>query len=131
MQNFTPSKHQVFYLPMHVVYKESTTTKVRDASAKSSTGVSLNDTLLVGPTMHSPLIDVILRFRLHRYKQDVSSHRAYKGRQRFPPVCMEIFTKRYALSNDTSYLRCIGVLICWSSFAANMSVRVDHAHEYP
>ena len=61
---------EVFYLPMHAVYKESsTTTKVRavfDASAKSSTGVSLNDTLLVGPTIHPPLINVLLRFRSHR-----------------------------------------------------------------
>ena len=59
-----------FYLPMHAVRKEhSTTTKVRvvfDASAKSSTGISLNDTLLVGPTIHPPLIDVLLRFRSHR-----------------------------------------------------------------
>ena len=63
-------QHQVFYLPMHAVHKDSsTTTKIRavfDASAKSSSGVSLNDTLLVGPTVHPPLIDVLLRFRLHR-----------------------------------------------------------------
>ena len=62
--------HQVFYLPMHAVYKESSpTTKVRavfDASAKSSTGVSLKDTLMVGPTVHPTLIDVLLRFRQHR-----------------------------------------------------------------
>ena len=49
---------EVFYLPMHVVHKESsTTTKVRavfDASAKTSTGASLNDSLLVGPTVHPP-----------------------------------------------------------------------------
>ena len=61
---------EVFYLPMHAVRKESsTTTKLRavfDASAKSSTGVSLNATLLVGSTVHSPLVDVLLRFRLHR-----------------------------------------------------------------
>ena len=58
----------VFYLPMHAVYKAScTTTKVRavfDALAKS-TRLSLNDTLLVGPTVHLPLIDVLSRFRLH------------------------------------------------------------------
>ena len=64
------SEEDVFYLPMHAVKKEpSITTKILavfDASAKSSTGVSLNDLLLVGPTVHSPLVDVLLRFRLHR-----------------------------------------------------------------
>ncbi len=44
---------EVFYLPMHAVYKESSsTTKVHavfDASALSSSDVSLNDKLLVGP----------------------------------------------------------------------------------
>ena len=48
----------VFYLPMHVAYKSlSSTMKVRpvfDALAKSSSGVSLNDTLLVGPTLFTP-----------------------------------------------------------------------------
>lgn len=57
---------QTFYLPIHAVYKQSSlTTKVRavfDASAKSSTGVSLNDLLMVGPTIHPSLIDVLLRF---------------------------------------------------------------------
>ena len=50
-------------MPIHVVYKEaSTTTKVRavfDASAKSSSGMSLNDTLMVGPTVHSQLVDEV------------------------------------------------------------------------
>ena len=54
------------YLPMHAVYKASSSnTKVRpvfDTSAKSSTNISLNDTLLVGPTVQ---IDVLLRFRWH------------------------------------------------------------------
>ena len=62
--------NETFYLPMHVVRKEhSTTTKVRvvfDTSANSSSGVSLNDTLLVGPTIHISLTDVLLRFRFHR-----------------------------------------------------------------
>lgn len=60
---------KVFYLPMHVVGKEtSMTTKTRvdfDALAKSSSGVSLNETLMVGPTLHYTLVDVLLRFRLH------------------------------------------------------------------
>ena len=46
-----------------------TTTKLRavfDASVKSSTGVSLNDTLLVGPTVHPPLVYVLLRYRVNR-----------------------------------------------------------------
>ena len=75
----------VFYLPMHAVNKESsTTTKIRavfDASAKSSSGVSLNDLLLVGPTVHSSLIDVLLRFRLHRIAITTDVSKMYRAIQ--------------------------------------------------
>ena len=59
-----------FYLPHHAVFKESsTTTKLRvvfDASAKTTTGVSLNDTLLVGPTIQDTIFYLIIRFRFHK-----------------------------------------------------------------
>ena len=74
---------EVFYLPMHAVVKESSTTmKVRavfDASAKSSSGVSLNDQLLIGPTIHSTLVDVLLRFRLHRIALTTDVSRMYRA----------------------------------------------------
>ena len=46
----------------------SSTTKVWvvfDASAVSSTAVSLNNLSLVGPTIHSSLTDVLICFHLH------------------------------------------------------------------
>ena len=54
---------------MHAVYKESSSTtkvcEVFDASAFSSSGISLNDKVLVGPTVYSSLVDVLIRFHLH------------------------------------------------------------------
>ena len=70
MELDAPPGH-VFYLPMHSVKKETSTTKIRavfDTSAKSS-NVSLNDVLLVGPTVHSSLIDV-----LHFISDFIASH---------------------------------------------------------
>ena len=62
--------HKVFYMPIHAVSKNtSMSTKLRivfDASAKSSTGILLNDQLLIGPTVHAPLIDVLMRFRRYQ-----------------------------------------------------------------
>ncbi|XP_065087288.1 uncharacterized protein LOC135709015 [Ochlerotatus camptorhynchus] len=56
------------YLPHHPVIKEaSTTTKVRvvfDASCKTSSGVSLNDALLVGPIVQEDLRSIMLRSRV-------------------------------------------------------------------
>ena len=60
--------HKCFYLPHHCVQKESTTTKLRvvfDASAKTSTKVSLNDVLLVGPKIQDDLFDHVIRFRCY------------------------------------------------------------------
>lgn len=72
---------QVFYLPIHAVMKSSSTTTkictVFDASAKTSTGVSLNDNVLVGPTVHSSLVDVLLRFRFHRMALNADVSRMY------------------------------------------------------
>lgn len=63
--------HTGFYLPHHAVFKvQSTTTKLRvvfDGSAKSSSGLSLNDCQLVGSPVQNDLLSILLRFRIHRY----------------------------------------------------------------
>lgn len=65
------AKKDANYLPHHCVLKpDSSTTKLRvvfDASAKSTTGLSLNDVMLTGPTVQSTLFDIVLRFRCHKY----------------------------------------------------------------
>ncbi|XP_039297948.1 uncharacterized protein LOC120354644 [Nilaparvata lugens] len=59
-----------YHIPHHPVFKpDSTTTKLRvvfDASAKSTSGLSLNDVLHIGPTVQPELFDTVLRFRMHR-----------------------------------------------------------------
>ncbi|XP_036346530.1 uncharacterized protein LOC118755825 [Rhagoletis pomonella] len=56
-----------YFIPHHcIVRPESRTTKLRvvfDASAKSSTGMSLNDLMYTGPTVQSELFTILLRFR--------------------------------------------------------------------
>lgn len=69
MQNAESMK--VNYLPHHAVIKEtSTSTKLRvvfDASHPTTSGKSLNDCLMVGPTIQSELFDIFVRFRQHQY----------------------------------------------------------------
>ena len=132
---------EVFYLPMHAVRKEhSTTTKIRavfDASAKSSTGVSLNDTLLVGPTVHSPLIDVLLRFRLHRVALTTDVSKMYRAIELAPPD-RDLHRFVWRRTPDEPLLDCRMTRVTFgvsaSSFAANMAVKqnaLDFAMEYP
>ena len=66
-QDMLTPPSQSYYMPVHSVHKEtSTSTKVRavfDASAPSASGVSLNDLLAVGPTLQPTLEQTLLRFR--------------------------------------------------------------------
>lgn len=56
-----------YFLPHQAVVKaDSLTTKTRvvfDGSAKTSSGVSLNDTFLIGPTIQEDLFSIIVSFR--------------------------------------------------------------------
>jgi len=55
-----------YYLPVHGVFKQSsTTTKVRpvfDGSAKTTSGFSLNDPLLPGPNLYPLIMDILIKF---------------------------------------------------------------------
>lgn len=56
-----------YFIPHHAVVKESsTTTKLRvvfDASCETSTGLSLNETLMVGPRLQPDIIDLVAQWR--------------------------------------------------------------------
>ncbi|XP_055527372.1 uncharacterized protein LOC129719987 [Wyeomyia smithii] len=58
------------FLPHHpVVKEESTTTKLRvvfDASCRTSTGISVNEALLVGPVIQQDLRSIVLRCRMRQ-----------------------------------------------------------------
>ena len=133
--------NDTFYLPMHVVRKEhSTTTKVRivfDASAKSATNISLNDTLLVGPTVHPPLIDVLLRFRLHRVALTADVSKMYRAIELVPADRdLHRFVWRKSPSEPLRNYRMTRVTfgVSASSFAANMALKqnaLDFATDYP
>ncbi|XP_060808122.1 uncharacterized protein LOC132903560 [Amyelois transitella] len=72
MEIIPPEKHKSskgFYLPhFAVVRNDRSTTKVRivfDASCPGSNGVSLNQDLLVGPTLQDDLRHILMRWRAH------------------------------------------------------------------
>ena len=133
--------NKVFYLPVHVVRKESsTTTKVRavfDASAKSATGISLNDTLLVGSTVHSSLVDVLLRFRFYRFALTTDVSKMYRAvKLSHSDKDYHRFVWRRSQNDPILDYRMTRITfgVSASSFAANMAVKqnaLEFAVEFP
>lgn len=70
-----------YFLPHHAVVKEhSESTPVRivfDASAKTNSGLSLNDILHVGPKMHTDCFGLLLRFRLFKHAMTADVRQMY------------------------------------------------------
>lgn len=71
-----------FYLPHHAVFKESsTTTKMRivfDGSAKTSSGVSLNEIFLTGPKLQQSLFHILIRWRKHKIVLTADIEKMYR-----------------------------------------------------
>ncbi|XP_054259891.1 uncharacterized protein LOC128984578 [Macrosteles quadrilineatus] len=72
----------ICFLPHHEVIKESSSsTKLRvvfNASCPTSTRVSLNDTLMVGPNVQQDLFSILTRFRLHEIVMVADCEKMYR-----------------------------------------------------
>ena len=71
-----------FYMPMHAVFKDSsTTTKIRvvfDGSAATSSGLSLNKALMVGPTIQPTLSTILIQFRTYPVALNADISKMYR-----------------------------------------------------
>ncbi|XP_011858514.1 PREDICTED: uncharacterized protein LOC105556056 [Vollenhovia emeryi] len=82
MSSVEPPEDDGYYMPHHAVIKESSnTTKVRvvfDASAKTNNGMSLNDALMIGPTIQDTLFSHLIRFRTYNYVITADIEKMYR-----------------------------------------------------
>ena len=61
--------------------EDSSTTKLRvvfDASSKTTTGVPLNECLLVGPKVQEDLLDILVRFRFFKVAMSADIAKLYR-----------------------------------------------------
>ena len=132
---------EVYYMPMHTVIKTSSVTSqmrvVFDASAKTASGTSLNDHLIVGPTVHASLVNVLLRFRRHKIALVADISKMYRA-VLLPENQRDLH--RFVWRNSprdpfVDYrMKRLTFGVSASSFAANMAVKqnaIDHAEKYP
>lgn len=93
-----------FYLPHHaVVRQDSSTTKTRvvfDGSSKTSTGISLNDTLMVGPKLQDDLFAILIRYRSFIYTLTADIEKMYRQIRVHP--CDVIYQKILYRENSQS-----------------------------
>ena len=139
-ESMSKPSNDSYYMPMHAVRKSSTTTKIRivfDASARTSTGTTLNEQFMIGPTVHSPLIDVLLRFRKFKIAMTTDVSRMYRAvllpeEQRDLHRFFWRESSNEALQEYRMTRLTFGVSA--SPFAANMAVKrnaIDLEKEYP
>ena len=104
---------------------------------KLALGGSLNDTLLVGPTVHRPLIDALLRFQMHRIALTTDMSKMYRAIELVPSDRdFHSFVWRskpnQTLKNYRMTRATFGVSA--SCFAANMAVKqntIELVDKYP
>lgn len=67
MQEITETTESGYYTPHHAVHSANKFRTVFNASAKTSTGITLNETQLTGEKMQRDLFFILLNFRKYKY----------------------------------------------------------------
>ncbi|XP_067204174.1 uncharacterized protein [Linepithema humile] len=130
-----------FYLPHHAVRNEaSTTTKVRvvfDGSCKTTTGISLNDTLMVGPTLQEDLFAILTKYRTFKIALSADVSKMY--RQVLVDPSQTALQRILWRNSDDEPIRTLELLTVTygtasASFLAIRSLRKlaeEHSEQYP
>lgn len=137
----TTDEDGAFYLPHHCVIKpSSTTTKLRvvfDGSAKSSSGISINDALIPGPIVQNDLVAILLNFRCFRYVVTLDVPKMFRQ------IGVQSADRKYQriVWRDSSdqplknfELQTVTYGLASSPFLATMALKqlaIDHSEEYP
>lgn len=130
-----------YYLPHHCVLRPgSTTTKLRvvfDGSAPTSSGVSINDALKVGPTVQNDLEAILLNFRSFRYVFTVDVPKMFRQILVGPedaPYQRIVWRKERSLALRIYQLLTVTYGLASSPFLATMSLRQlaeEEQHRFP
>ena len=131
-----PTPAQTYYLPMHSVTKQSsTTTKLRvvfDGSAATTSGLSLNQSLLVGPTLQPTLGTILMTFRAYPIAISANIAKMYREVELaekdrdllYRASCLLLLCSSFSISKMMHLLRAARVSICslwFSAMTLNMS----------
>lgn len=138
-----------YYLPHHGVLRESsTTTKLRtvfDASAITTSGLSLNDIQMIGPNVQDDLLSILIRFRQHKFVISGDIEKMYRAIEINPvqrPLQQILFRsdpsqpiKTYTLNTVTygtasaPYLatKCLSTL---ANTVSNVSIKEPLSHDF-
>ena len=139
VEDLSKPDSETYYLPMHgVIMESSTTTKLRvifDASAKSTSGHSLNDVLLSGPVLFYLLTNILIKFHQHSIgmSADIS--------KMFQEVTLHLQDRdlyRYVMKNEEGLVEDLmmtrvtfGVTSPFLATQILRQVAIDHQQEFP
>ncbi|XP_075150935.1 uncharacterized protein LOC142225044 [Haematobia irritans] len=129
-----PKHIKTCFLPHHCVHKEeSTSTKLRvvfDGSAKTTTGLSLNDTLHSGPTIQAKLFDTSLRFRFFKIALCGDICKMYRCiRINSPDDCLQCILWRNSSDEEIKIYK-LNTVTYGTKPAAFLAIRAMHQLSY-
>lgn len=119
-----------YFLPHHCVHKQdSTSTKLRvvfDGSAKTTSGLSLNDVLYAGPSIQPKLLSTLLRYRFYKIALCGDICKMYRCvRVSYPDDFLQCILWRESVNNEIQVYK-LNTVTYGTKPAAFLAIRAMH-----